>query len=57
MDDELSRGQARDYRTYRRTDRQTQATTIPEDKHRPLVTIKGILLNANINVIIEFVLS
>ena len=40
-DDELSREQARDYRTHRRTDgqtdRQTQATTIPEAQNWPRV--------------------
>ena len=35
--DELSRGQARDYRTQRRTDRQTQATTIPKGQNWPRV--------------------
>ena len=33
MGDELSCGQARDYRTHRHTDRQTQATTIPEGQN------------------------
>ena len=36
-DDELSRGQASAYRTHRRTDRQTQATTIPEGQNWPRV--------------------
>ena len=31
--DELSRGQASDYRTHGRTHRQTQATTIPEGQN------------------------
>ena len=35
--DELSRGQASDYRTHRRTQRQTQATTIPEGQNWPRV--------------------
>ena len=35
--DELSRGQTRDYRTHRRTDRQTQAKTIPEGQNWPRV--------------------
>ena len=43
--DELSRGQASDYRTHGRTDgrthRQTQATTIPEGQNWPRVTKIG----------------
>ena len=35
--DKLSRGQASDYRTHRRTHRQTQATTIPEGQNWPRV--------------------
>ena len=35
--DELSRGQARDWRTDGHTDRQTQATTIPEGQNWPRV--------------------
>ena len=35
--DELSCRQARDYRTHRRTHRQTQATTIPEGQNWPRV--------------------
>ena len=35
--DELSHGQARGYRTHRRTDRQTQPTTIPENQNWPRV--------------------
>ena len=41
--DELSRGQAHDYRTHERADgrthRQMQATTIPEDQNWPRVKI------------------
>ena len=37
--DKLSRGQASDYRTHRRTHRQTQATTIPEGQNWPRVKI------------------
>ena len=37
--DELSRGQASAYRTHRHTDRQTQATTIPEGQNWPRVKI------------------
>ena len=37
--DELSRGQARDYCTHRRTHRQKQATTIPEGQNWPRVKI------------------
>ena len=37
MGDKLSRGQASDYRTHRRTNRQTQATTIPEGQNWPWV--------------------
>ena len=40
--DELSRGQARDYRTHRRTDRQTQATTITEGQNWPRVKLHPI---------------
>ena len=36
-DDELSHGQARDYRTHRRIHRQTQATTIPQGQNWPRV--------------------
>ena len=35
--DELSRGQASDYRRHSRTDTQTQATTIPEGQNWPQV--------------------
>ena len=35
--DKLSSGQASDYRTHRRTHRQTQATTIPEGQNWPRV--------------------
>ena len=35
--DKLSRGEASDYRTHRRTHRQTQATTIPEGQNWPRV--------------------
>ena len=35
---ELSRGQARDWRTHGHTHRQTQATTIPEGQYWPRVT-------------------
>ena len=35
--DKISRGQASDYRTHRRTHRQTQATTIPEGQNWPRV--------------------
>ena len=35
--DKLSRGQASDYRTHRRTHRQTQATSIPEGQNWPWV--------------------
>ena len=42
--DKLSSGQASDYRTHRRTHRQTQATTIPEGQNWPRVMIK---LNKN----------
>ena len=38
--DKLSRGQASDYRTHRRTHRQTQATTIPEGQNWPRVKTK-----------------
>ena len=41
--DKLSRGQASDYRTHRRTHRQTQATTIPEGQNWPRVKITPIL--------------
>ena len=37
--DKLSRGQASGYRTHRRTDRQTQPTTIPEGQNWPRVKI------------------
>ena len=37
--DKLSSGQANDYRTHRRTHRQTQATTIPEGQNWPRVKI------------------
>ena len=40
--DKLSRGQASDYRTHRRTHRQTQATTIPEGQNWPRVKTFGI---------------
>ena len=38
--DKLSRGQASDWRTHRHTDRQTEATTIPEGQNWPRVKIK-----------------
>ena len=38
--DKLSSGQASDYRTHRRTHRQTQATTIPEGQNWPRVKIQ-----------------
>ena len=41
--DELSRGQARDWRTDGRTHRQTQATTIPEDQNWPRVKSHRVL--------------
>ena len=37
--DKLSRGQASDCRTHRHTDRQTEATTIPEGQNWPRVRI------------------
>ena len=40
--DELSRGQARDWRTYGHTHIQTQATTIPEGQNWPRVKTKRI---------------
>ena len=40
--DELSHGQARDWRTDRHTDRQTQAMTIPECQNWPRVKIRKI---------------
>ena len=42
--DKLSRGQASDYRTHRRTHRQTQATTIPEGQNWPRVTTPNMTL-------------
>ena len=44
--DELSRGQASDYRTHGRTDghRQTQATTLPEGQNWPRVKMKDVHL-------------
>ena len=41
--DKLSSGQASDYRTHRRTHRQTQATTIPEGQNWPRVKIEGLI--------------
>ena len=43
--DELSRGQASDYRTDGRTPRQTQATTIPEGQNWPRVKSRNIVWN------------
>ena len=43
--DELSRGQARDWCTHRRTHRQTQATTIPEGQNWPRVKMEVINLD------------
>ena len=46
--DKLSRGQASDYRTHRRTHRQTQATTIPEGQNWPRVKMDtGALCDLN----------
>ena len=45
--DELSRGQARDWRTDGHTDRQTQATTIPEGQNWPRV--KKLIKNNNLD--------
>ena len=39
--DKLSRRQASDYRTHRRTHRQTQATTIPEGQIWPRLIMAG----------------
>ena len=41
--DELSHGQASDYRTDGRTHRQTQATTIPEGQNWPRVKMNNVL--------------
>ena len=46
--DKLSRGQASGYRTHRRTDRQTQPTTIPEGQNWPRV-IKWLTSNIRQN--------
>ena len=45
--DKLSRGQASDYRTHRRTHRQTQATTIPEGQNWPRVKMTINMANAD----------
>ena len=49
--DELSRGQASDYRTHRRTDgrthRQTQATTIPEGQNWPRVKKTRVVIKSH----------
>ena len=45
--DKLSRGQASDYRTHRRTHRQTQATTIPEGQNWPRVKINRLWPRTN----------
>ena len=45
---ELSRGQARDWRTDGHTHRQTQATTIPEGQYWPRVKIRKVTWNTKI---------
>ena len=52
--DKLSRGQTSDYRTHRRTHRQTQATTIPKGQNWPRVTI-GHLFYATSSFVHHFV--
>ena len=53
--DKLSRGQASDYRTHRRTHRQTQASTTPEGQNWPRVKTIGHLFNDTSSFVHHFV--